>query len=542
MLGWTLGLIAPLVLGLIAFLLDWRSKTHGDRQLPPVKELCGHILDALNTAPDPDEKGLTFEALYGQAIQIHNENKEGSDFRTTRQSPRLKRNVDAAITMLSNPPSGGEPWLAESDGLYQITEFGRAEWADARYDNPYEWLNRRLRGKSDPGHSLGSRSQPGDTPRKPIPPLDAKATRRAVEEILCSASGPYDVEDVYGLFRQKQNKQRLHKKDKKMIANALRYLCRNGTVEEGGGEYTWIPPERRIAVPSSEDAADPGSKQPSTTAEPEKVEPSTDTKMSPTNQSGEAATSSRGGVRARRGRVVMNELIDAGLLVPGTKLVSASRRWPAEAIVLPNGALKMNGAEYDTPSAAGKAAKRGLNVSGWDFWYIDKRGGPKLADLREQLQDQSGSYQAATSSEEDATISENGDFQDTPSASADQASLPDLEPLARERGDSSGTSSAPQRGDATMRALIDTGLLESGAKLVSDVPKYPAEATVRADGGIDFNGNRYASPSAAGEAAAGGKKQSGWTFWRVGGHDGPRLSDLRGELQKRWPGGDQPGR
>ncbi len=70
------------------------------------------------------------------------------------------------------------------------------------------------------------------------------------------------------------------------------------------------------------------------------------------------------------------------------------------------------------------------------------------------------------------------------------------------------------------------------------------KATLLPDGTIEFRGQRYVSPSAAGGAAPAiitGRKMStnGWSFWQVEGDGGkPRtLADVRGAFQKQgnWP-------
>ena len=88
--------------------------------------------------------------------------------------------------------------------------------------------------------------------------------------------------------------------------------------------------------------------------------------------------------------------------------------------------------------------------------------------------------------------------------------------------------------------LIAAGVLKAGARLFGPYKGQTFEANLLPDGAIEFQGQRYATPSAAGAAARAtlaGKMMStnGWGFWRVEGNDGnPRtLSQVRDEYLKR---------
>ncbi len=75
-------------------------------------------------------------------------------------------------------------------------------------------------------------------------------------------------------------------------------------------------------------------------------------------------------VRTRSSRfhgISMADLIGAGLLAAGTRLVSVNTVWPASAVVAVSGAIEMEGKGYPTPSAAAAAVKGTGQVNGWGF-------------------------------------------------------------------------------------------------------------------------------------------------------------------------------
>ncbi|MBY6709067.1 hypothetical protein HQ308_19945 [Rhodococcus sp. BP-241] len=81
--------------------------------------------------------------------------------------------------------------------------------------------------------------------------------------------------------------------------------------------------------------------------------------------------------------ITVFHLLQAGMLSAGTKLTSTNGAWPASAEVLSDGRIEFASDIYPTPSAAGKAAKDGGAVNGWDFWAVDEPSGrTTLATLR----------------------------------------------------------------------------------------------------------------------------------------------------------------
>jgi hypothetical protein len=86
------------------------------------------------------------------------------------------------------------------------------------------------------------------------------------------------------------------------------------------------------------------------------------------------------------------ELIQAGILTASTKLFAQYKGRDFEATVLADGEMEFQGKRYDTPSAAGVAAKstvtgKEMPTNGWDFWQVRDSGGQvhKLGDLRGAL-------------------------------------------------------------------------------------------------------------------------------------------------------------
>lgn len=98
-----------------------------------------------------------------------------------------------------------------------------------------------------------------------------------------------------------------------------------------------------------------------------------------------------------------------------------------------------------------------------------------------------------------------------------------------------GTAASGQ-GEATVRDLVDAGLLAPDQVSVSGNSKYPdAQCTVTDDGVLEVDGRHYESPSGAGKAATRRRAVNGWWFWRVGDASGPRLRELRQQLRPEGP-------
>jgi hypothetical protein len=95
----------------------------------------------------------------------------------------------------------------------------------------------------------------------------------------------------------------------------------------------------------------------------------------------------------------------------------------------------------------------------------------------------------------------------------------------------------PVQGDASLKDLIGAGVLTPPLKLFRTHKGKRLEATLLADGRVEFQGQPYATSSAAAEAAratVSGKKlnTNGWTFWQYQGADGKKrtLHDARNQV------------
>jgi len=100
-----------------------------------------------------------------------------------------------------------------------------------------------------------------------------------------------------------------------------------------------------------------------------------------------------------------------------------------------------------------------------------------------------------------------------------------------------GEVSNPVAGDQSwveLRHLVAAGLLTAGTRLVSRPGQWASiEAVVREDGGIDLDGQVFATPSAAGKYVK-GAVTNGWAFWRL--QDGRKLADVRAVYRGKQPG------
>ena len=180
------------------------------------------------------------------------------------------------------------------------------------------------------------------------------------------------------------------------------------------------------------------------------------------------------------------DLIEAGLLKPGTSLHPLKTGLTQTATVLPDGSLEIDGVVYATPSPAGAAVSGNKAEPGWEFWGAPSGDGGfvSLFDLREKLL---------------ASQSSTG-------ASQAQKVGPTAAPTKPKK--------KPRRFTATLLDLLDRGLVKAGESVVATRKSLAGNtAVITAEGTLEFKGIVYGSPSAAAVAASGKKAEAGWEFW-----------------------------
>ncbi|NJP95415.1 DUF2924 domain-containing protein [Nonomuraea sp. FMUSA5-5] len=89
-----------------------------------------------------------------------------------------------------------------------------------------------------------------------------------------------------------------------------------------------------------------------------------------------------------RSKITVLDLIQAGLLAPGTRLVAASRKHPGSAVVAADGSILYNGQKKKYPSLSTPAHElTGRPQNGWNFWKVETPSGwVKIGRLRHQLE------------------------------------------------------------------------------------------------------------------------------------------------------------
>ncbi|QFY12932.1 hypothetical protein GBF35_45945 [Nonomuraea phyllanthi] len=87
-----------------------------------------------------------------------------------------------------------------------------------------------------------------------------------------------------------------------------------------------------------------------------------------------------------RSSIKVLDLIEAGLLAPGTRLVPKPSHLHEQAVVNMDGTLQFRGTPRDKPSDPASELA-GSQQNGWEFWRIETRHGlTSLADLRKELE------------------------------------------------------------------------------------------------------------------------------------------------------------
>ena len=81
-------------------------------------------------------------------------------------------------------------------------------------------------------------------------------------------------------------------------------------------------------------------------------------------------------------RVAFGQLVEAGLLQPGTELFDKQRRW--KATVRADGSI-LSGTEAGSIHGVGKALQGAPSCNGWMFWHIEHEGQARPIDSLRQL-------------------------------------------------------------------------------------------------------------------------------------------------------------
>ena len=96
---------------------------------------------------------------------------------------------------------------------------------------------------------------------------------------------------------------------------------------------------------------------------------------------------------------------------------------------------------------------------------------------------------------------------------------------------SAGRHGGNARANATVKDLVDAGLLTAGQVLVPNRDGLrDRTCVVTEQGQLSFRGRAYGTPSGAAKAAL-GRVVNGWWFWRVGSASGSSLKELRSSLR-----------
>lgn len=83
--------------------------------------------------------------------------------------------------------------------------------------------------------------------------------------------------------------------------------------------------------------------------------------------------------------VKVSDLVAAGLLRAGEKVIFDSRGKRAEAVINAGGEIVLDGVAFWSPSGAGSEVIGGKSINGWDAWRVGEDG-PLLSELRQRFQ------------------------------------------------------------------------------------------------------------------------------------------------------------
>jgi hypothetical protein len=240
----------------------------------------------------------------------------------------------------------------------------------------------------------------------------------------------------------------------------------------------------------------------------------------------------RGRPRHRRYSESVKDLIDAGLIKPGTRLSPLRRGLSETALVLDDGALEVAGVRHEHVSPAAQAVSAKQSEPGWDFWGAPSGDGGHvpLARLRQRLREVNS---APGPPERPATMSSTAA---EPISRAESTPQPRSRPGRRATGRMRQPRAPAGADDAASRArytvgvadLIAAGDLRPDERLVVVYKGQRYETELLSDGrarGID--GGPDQSISTVGKQLT-GRAVNGWDFWSVERNGGlVRLAAIR---------------
>jgi hypothetical protein len=199
--------------------------------------------------------------------------------------------------------------------------------------------------------------------------------------------------------------------------------------------------------------------------------------------------------QARYGESV-RDLIEVGLLKPGTRLVALRRGLAGMALVLADGGLEVDGIRYDHLSPAAIAVSGKQSEPGWDFWGAPSGEGGyvPLARLRQRLRD--------------------GDIR-TPLPASPLASPAAAPAPTASAGVTSPRGSAAAQRDVTLLDLLAAGLLAAGEPLVAVYKGNRLQTSLLAGGRVrGIAGGPDGTLSSVARQLT-GSPVNGWRFWSV---------------------------
>jgi hypothetical protein len=124
----------------------------------------------------------------------------------------------------------------------------------------------------------------------------------------------------------------------------------------------------------------------------------------PSSANGKSSSSKR--ATPTQYKVTVADLIGAGLVGVGDRLVSIVTSVPAEAVIGEDGAIVYSGVTYSSPSSAGSAARDGAATNGWDMWAVPtSNGNVTLSVLRARFLRQRDESADATPTPNDVAVS-----------------------------------------------------------------------------------------------------------------------------------------